>query len=101
MKDNDEITWDIIKKKISSRKFWESLIGFITSILVAFNVPDNQIAQTASIIMGFGVLVVYILSEAKTDQESIRANTSNEEIKTMITETKVTQLNGKAEAKEG
>lgn len=59
-----KINW---KQKLSSRKLWATASAWITSLLTAFNVSDNVIAQTAIIISGIGALVVYILAEAKVD----------------------------------
>ena len=56
-----------MKKKLTSRKFWVAVIGFITAILVAFSVPEGSIQQISAIISSFGVLVAYILGEAYTD----------------------------------
>lgn len=64
---------DIIKK-LSSRKFWVTLAGFIGSLLVAFNVGENDIAQITAIITAFGSLMVYVLSESAIDAASASAN---------------------------
>lgn len=58
------INW---KQKLSSRKFWVALVGFITSILVAFNVPTLTVEQVTAIVMGGGTLIAYILSEGFVD----------------------------------
>lgn len=60
----NKIDW---KQKLSSRKFQGMLINLITNILIAFNVPDNEIAQVSAIIMaGLGV-VAYIFAEGYVD----------------------------------
>ena len=59
-----KIDW---KAKLSSRKFWVCLIGFVSALLIAFNVGENTISQIAAIISAFGTLIVYILSEGKVD----------------------------------
>lgn len=60
----DKINW---KQKLSSRKFWAALIGFITSILYAFNVAESDVAQIAGIITAGSTLVIYILTEGYVD----------------------------------
>lgn len=55
------------KKKLTSRKFWLALIGFITSILVAFNVDAGSVEQITSIIMSGATLIAYILAEGFID----------------------------------
>lgn len=57
---------DIIRK-LTSRKFWVALIGFITALLVAFNVDSGSVEKITSIIMSFGSLIAYILAEGFAD----------------------------------
>lgn len=67
MKKN-KINW---AQKLSSRKFWAALAGLVSSLLVFFNVPENQIAQISSIIGAVGVLAIYILAEAYIDANRV------------------------------
>ena len=60
----NKIDW---KRKLSSRKLWVALIGFISAILVAVNYTDAEIAQVTAIISAFATLVIYILTEGKID----------------------------------
>ena len=57
---------DIIRK-LTSRKFWVALIGFITALLVAFNIDAASVEKITSIIMAFGTLIAYILAEGFAD----------------------------------
>lgn len=59
-----------LKRKLTSRKFWLALIGFITPILVMYKVPQETIAQVTSIIMAGATLIAYILAEGFTDAMS-------------------------------
>lgn len=65
-----KIDW---KKKLTSRKFWAAIIGFVTPLLLGFGMSEAMVDQTTSIIMAGGVLVAYILGESWTDA----ANTDN------------------------
>lgn len=58
------INW---RQKLSSRKFWMALIGFITPVLVAFNIDNLTIEQVTTIIAGASVLIAYILGEGMVD----------------------------------
>lgn len=64
----NKINW---KQKLSSRKFWAALIGFITSILYAFNIAESEITQIAGIITAGSTLVIYILTEGYVDANRI------------------------------
>ena len=57
-------------RKFTSRKFWIALVGFITALLVAFNVDAGSIEQITSIIMSFASLIAYILAEGFVDASS-------------------------------
>ena len=63
-----KIDW---KRKLTSRKFWVALVGFITALLVAFNVDAGSVEQITSIIMSFASLIAYILSEGFVDASSV------------------------------
>lgn len=58
--------------KLSSRKFWALVAGFVGSLLLAFNVGENEIAQITAILTSFGSIAVYIFAEASVDKESIK-----------------------------
>lgn len=59
-----KINW---KQKLTSRKFWAAVVTFVTSVLVAFNVPDLTIEQVTTIIMGGAGMIAYIIGEGLVD----------------------------------
>lgn len=61
-------------QKLSSRRFWLCVIGFVSALLIAFNVGQNTISQITAIISAFGTLVIYILSESAVDKASASAS---------------------------
>ena len=60
-----------IIRKLTSRKFWVSLVGFITALLVAFNVDAGSIEQITSIIMSFASLIAYVVAEGLIDANNV------------------------------
>lgn len=74
----NKIDW---KKKLTSRKFWVALIGFISSLLVAFNVDPGSVEQITSIIMSGATLIAYILAEGFVDASNINLSIDKEEDK--------------------
>lgn len=60
------------KRKLSSRKFWALVAGFVSSLLVLFNFNENDIAQVTAVITAFGSVAVYILGEAYVDGQRVR-----------------------------
>lgn len=63
------------KQKLSSRKFWAAVVGFVSAILIALNYSELQIEQVAAVITAGGVLIAYILGESYVD-----ANRSEETV---------------------
>ncbi len=61
------MNWNEIKRKLSSRKFWAALAGFVTAVLYAANWAESDITQMAGIITAAGVLAAYIFGEAAVD----------------------------------
>lgn len=57
---------DIIRK-LTSRKFWLAIIGFVTPLLLAFGVAENTTAQVAALIMAGADVIGYILAEGLAD----------------------------------
>lgn len=55
------------KRKLTSRKLWVAVVGFITALLVAFKLEEAVIAQVAAVVMAFGTLISYILAEGWID----------------------------------
>lgn len=82
----DKIDW---KTKLTSRKFWVAVIGFVTPLLIAFGISENDAAQVASIIMAGGTLVAYILGEGLVDSARVKSET-----KTVST---ITNIKGNSE----
>lgn len=60
----DKIDW---KRKLTSRKFWAAVIGFVVPLLLAFGVSEAEMSQIAAIIMAGGTLIAYIIGEGLVD----------------------------------
>lgn len=55
------------KRKLTSRKFWLAVIGFVTPMMVAFGANSVTVDQTTAIIMGGATLIAYIVGEGIAD----------------------------------
>lgn len=69
-----KINWT---QKLTSRKFWAAIITFITSLLVAFNVPDLTIEQVVAVISAGSVMIAYIIGEGMVDAARIEKSDDN------------------------
>lgn len=59
-----KINW---KAKLTSRKFWSAVAGFIAPMLYAFGVSESATGEIVSIIMAGAVLIAYIVGEGLVD----------------------------------
>ena len=55
------------KRKLTSRKFWMALVAFITPLLLAFGIAENDVSQIVAIIMAGADVVAYIIAEGLVD----------------------------------
>lgn len=62
------INW---KQKLTSRKFWAAVIGFVTTILIAFGVNDLTVEQIIAVITAAATLIAYIIGEGMVDAARI------------------------------
>lgn len=62
-------------RKLTSRKFWAAVVGFVTPIMTLAQVPDNTAVQVTAIIMACGTLIAYIIGEGMTDAAAADQNT--------------------------
>lgn len=64
----NKINW---KQKLTSRKFWAAVTGFVTAILMAFKIDEMTIEQVIAIISASSVLIAYIIGEGIVDAARI------------------------------
>ncbi len=61
------------KRKLTSRKLWLAVSGFVGMLLVAFGVSRETATQVTAIIMAGASVVAYILAEGFVDAQSAGA----------------------------
>lgn len=71
---------DLIRK-LTSRKFISALLGFITAVLIAFKMSENDIAQIVAIVGSFMTLISYIFVEGNIDDTYALMKPDHEEQK--------------------
>lgn len=62
------INW---KRKLTSRKFWMAVVAFVTPLLLAFGISENDTAQVTALIMAGADVLVYILAEGYVDAQGM------------------------------
>ena len=60
-------------RKLTSRKFWAAVIGFVSPVMTLAQVPENTAVHITAIIMAGGTLIAYIIGEGITDAASAGA----------------------------
>lgn len=72
-----KIDW---KKKLTSRKFWIAVVGFVVPLLLSFGVSENVATQISGIIMSGATCIAYILGEGLVDAESSANKNNNDKV---------------------
>ena len=62
-----KIDW---KRKLSSRKLWAAVVGFITPIIIISGGSSELATEVAAIIMSGTALISYIIGEGLADSAS-------------------------------
>ena len=58
-------------RKITSRKFWAMLAGFVSGLIIYFGGSPERAASTEGLILSGAALVVYMLAEAVADSAHV------------------------------
>lgn len=66
-----KINW---KQKLTSRKFWAALTGFITAIMMVLKIDSITQEQVIGLIGAISVLIAYIVGEGLVDASRSNSN---------------------------
>ena len=66
-------------RKLTSRKFWAAVFGFVTPLMIAGGATDSAVTQVTAIIMGGATLIAYIIGEGMTDAANIGIGAEDKE----------------------
>ena len=55
------------KRKLTSRKFWMAVAGFVTGLILAFNGSAETAETVSGCIMSGASVIAYIVGEGLTD----------------------------------
>ena len=59
-----------MKRKLTSRKFWLAVCGFVLSIMVIYGADSQQQERVTGLITATGTLIAYIVGEGMVDKEN-------------------------------
>ena len=74
MNETRKINW---KRKLTSRKFWLAVIGFVTSIMSGVGASADSIARATSVMTAGAVLIGYMFAEGLSDAGNLAESTDN------------------------
>ena len=63
-----DINW---AKKLTSRKFWAAVAGFVGPLLLAFGAEESVATEVTALIMSGAAVVAYIIGEGLTDAANL------------------------------
>ncbi|MBR5272351.1 MAG: hypothetical protein IKU25_03020 [Clostridia bacterium] len=58
-----------IINKLTSRKFWVAVVGFVTPLVIAFGASETTATEIAGIIMSGASVIAYIIGEGLVDSK--------------------------------
>jgi hypothetical protein len=61
------MTKDDFIRKLTSRKFWAAIVGFVTGLLIYLGKSEAETAQIGALIMSAASVVAYIVGEGLID----------------------------------
>ena len=61
------MTKEDIIRKLTSRKFWAAVVGFVTGLLIYFGRSEAETAQIGALIMSAASVIAYIIGEGLID----------------------------------
>lgn len=61
------MTWEDMKRKLTSRKFWLAIGSFVSMLIVALGGAEETATQVSALIMAGASVVAYIIGEGLAD----------------------------------
>ena len=71
-----KIDW---QRKLTSRKFWAAIAGFVTGIIIFVKSPTSSPEAVTALIMQTGSLVAYIIGEGLADSSNTYIESKEDE----------------------
>lgn len=61
------------KRKLTSRKFWAAVAGFVGPLMLAFGATEETATQITALIMAGASVVAYIVGEGLADAAHVES----------------------------
>lgn len=83
------------KRKLSSRKLWLAVAGFVSGLILAFGGAESTAATVSGCILQGAAVIGYLLAEGLTDAEGVKSAGSVVELDSNGIRTSVKRGGGK------
>ena len=67
------------KRKLTSRKLWAAVAGFVSGLLIFLGHSESEAVQVASLIMSGASVIAYCVGEGLADQATVVVADTEEE----------------------
>ena len=74
---NTKIDW---AKKLTSRKFWIAVVGFVTGLVIVICGREDIANQIGALVLSAASIVSYIIGEGLSDASYNQSNTTNKNV---------------------
>lgn len=68
-----------LKEKLTSRKFWAAVAGFVAGLAVVFGLDESIITQVAGLVGSIASVIAFIAAEGKIDEAGAEAKVDKTE----------------------
>ena len=65
-------------RKLTSRKWWSSIVSFVTLLVIAFGFSESTANQVAALIMAGAIVIGYTIGEGLVDSGNTNNNSNTE-----------------------
>lgn len=63
---------NILMKKLSSRKLWAAIAGFVTGLAMVFGLDETIISTVSGTVVALASVLAYIITEGKIDAAAVK-----------------------------
>ena len=66
------MTWDDVKRKLTSRKLWAAVAGLVAGLAMVFGLDADIISTVSGAVVTVASVVAYIVTEGRIDAEAVK-----------------------------
>lgn len=77
---NSTMSKQDIVRKLSSRKFWATVVGVISGLAIVFGLDSDTITDVSGAVVSMMSIIMYVYTEGKIDAASVASTTAHQEI---------------------